>query len=368
MATKPEFVTIDAEAILAAWVADYETRSGKKLQPGQPEYGILSSGAYRETLILNKVQEAAVLNLVEFSRAPVLDYLGTLVGVTRLPSAFAGCTLEFTLVEGHAQVVIPEGTRVSSADGLGIFQTLEDTTVEVGVDTVEIQAEALTAGIVGNGYVAGLVKDLLDPLAFVESVANIDTTAGGSEQESDDGLRERIKLAPGSYSTAGSVAAYKYWARTAHPSIVDVEILSLIPGDVNVYVITENDDETPGSVLDAVEAILSAETVRPICDNVLVEAGAVQNYTLDVDVILFTSADQADAVARIEAALLDYSTTKRMKLGNDIIESQIIATAMGDRTEVYSASIAGWTDLISDETQYPRCVGITVNVTDTVDD
>src|SRR5690606_30614196 len=105
--TKPQFIDIDAAAIVNEMIADYETATGKKLAPAQAERLLINGFAYREYLLRTAINEAALQNLVAFARFPALDYLGELVGVRRLPPSKAGCLIRFTLVAGHGALVIP---------------------------------------------------------------------------------------------------------------------------------------------------------------------------------------------------------------------------------------------------------------------
>lgn len=75
----------DPQAITAEIVSQYETATGKTLYPAQVERLLIDLIAYRETLLRAAINDAARQNLVRFARAPMLDYLGELVGVARLP-------------------------------------------------------------------------------------------------------------------------------------------------------------------------------------------------------------------------------------------------------------------------------------------
>ncbi len=75
----------DPQAITAEIVAAYEAATGKTLYPAQVERLLIDLIAYRETLLRAAINDAARQNLVRFARAPMLDYLGELVGVRRLP-------------------------------------------------------------------------------------------------------------------------------------------------------------------------------------------------------------------------------------------------------------------------------------------
>ena len=238
-------------------VARYEELTGKTLQPAQPERLLLNGYAYRELLLRQGVQSAAVQNLVDFSDAPVLDYLGALLGVTRLAAAPAEASLTFTLVSGHGAVTIPVGTRVSSTDGKAVFRTKQDVNVAVGINTASVEADCDAPGVIGNGYAIGQISTILDPQAFLVSATNPAVTAGGADEETDANLRERIKLAPASFSNAGSRGAYTYWAKSANANIIDVAITQPVPGTVNIYPLMADGAVTPDAVLDSVEEILS---------------------------------------------------------------------------------------------------------------
>jgi phage-related baseplate assembly protein len=80
-----QVINDDAGAIRAEIAAAYEAATGKTLYPAQIESLLIDLIAYRETLIRAAINDAARQNLVRFARAPMLDYLGELVGIARLP-------------------------------------------------------------------------------------------------------------------------------------------------------------------------------------------------------------------------------------------------------------------------------------------
>lgn len=367
MATKPQFVERDAEKIISEMVALYEQYTGKTLQPAQPERLLINAFAYRELLLREAIQFTGLQNLVAFSSAPVLDYLGQLVGVTRLSAAPAECVIRFTLLAGHGNVTIPAGTRVSSTDGKAVFRTKENANVLVGINTVDVEADCDVPGIIGNGYTTGQISTILDPQAFLVSATNLAATAGGADQETDDNLRERIKLAPASFSNAGSRGAYIYWAKTANANIIDVAITQPVPGTVNIYPLMANGDETPTAVLDAVNEACNDEKVRPLTDTVNVLAPTRNTYSLVVNLTLYTNAIQSDVVQQVTVNLNAFINEKRLKLGIDIKKSQIIHECVVDG--VFDAEILNgvipFVDLVASATQYYFCTSFSVNVVGT---
>lgn len=92
---EPNFVSRDTEAITREMIAQYESLTGKTLYPAQVERILIDVIAYRESLVRQSIQDAGKLNLVRYSRAPVLDYLGENVGVPRLQAIAASTTLRF---------------------------------------------------------------------------------------------------------------------------------------------------------------------------------------------------------------------------------------------------------------------------------
>lgn len=74
---EPNFIDRDPAQITSEMIAQYEDASGKKLYPAQAERLLIDLFAYRENLVRIAIQEAAKQNLVAYSRAPMLDYLGS---------------------------------------------------------------------------------------------------------------------------------------------------------------------------------------------------------------------------------------------------------------------------------------------------
>jgi len=201
MPTPPTFATIDPLTDLEALVAYYEGLTGVALQPSSVERLMLNAIAYRFSLTMATIQDAACQNLVDFARAPALDYLGIYVGVTRRAAGPASVAVEFTLISGHGGVTIPAGTRIATTDGQVIFQTTAAINVGALSTTGTGSAEAQTDGASGNGYAIGALTSILDPQAYLVSVTNTAVTAGGNDAETDDALRVRIKQAPSAFGT-----------------------------------------------------------------------------------------------------------------------------------------------------------------------
>ena len=169
---------------------------------------------------------------------------------------------------------IPLGTLAQSGSGIQ-FATTQEGIILPGGLTIDLPAMAVTAGAAANGLVAGQINQLVSWSApFLVSVTNTVTTAGGADIESDDHLRARIWMAPESFSVAGPYGAYEYWAASANPDIIDVSVWSDPPhaGKVYIYPLMKDGRLPTQAVLDQVYAVCNADRIRPLTDQVFVQA------------------------------------------------------------------------------------------------
>lgn len=367
----PVIIANDVNTIIAELKASYEALTERTLHPGQPEMLLIQAFAYRESNLRSQMQYAITQSLVDFSNAPMLDYLGALVGVTRLGAVAAEVDIELALTEDHIALTIPMGLRVQSTDGSAIFKVKNDVETEAGETPVTVTFIAETPGAAGNGYLPGNISTILDPQAWLLTAVNTEASEGGADAETDIELRERIKLAPGSYSNAGSRGAYEFFAKSAHPSIIDVEVVGppdIPAGNVHIYPLVDDGDVTPEEVLDAVYAACNAEKVRPLTDTVNVYSPTRVEYTLTLNVKLYDYADEDSTVSAITEAVTAWHIAKRQELGQDIVASQAQAVAV--IYGVYSVVIAeeGAGDLITAiaPTEFGYCTLLTVNIIDVV--
>lgn len=360
--TPPIFIEVDPEQVLAEIIEQYELEAGITLKPSSVERLILGAFAYRESLLRAQVQGAALQNLLSFSRAPVIDFLGELVGVERLPAASARCTLRFTLQPDHTGVTIPAGTRVRSTDGQAVFATIEAFNAPAGQTPVFVEAEATTAGASGNGFALNTITVILDPQAFIVSVRNTTIPAGGADQEDDDGLRQRIRLAPSRFSTAGATDAYRFATLSANPAIIDASVTMLVPGTVLILPLMDSGDVTPQTVIDQVFDAANDEKVRPLSDTVVVQSPERIEYDIIAELTLYDDADIDEVVAAVTANLEEFTTAARQRMGFDIKETQV-GEAIQRVPGVYNYTLPGFSSLIISPLQFGFCTQIQVSVT-----
>lgn len=269
-------------------------------------------------------------NILKYSYSDFLDNLAIFKGVTRNPATAATTTLRFTLsAERDTATGIPQGTRVSTAGSI-YFATDVYAEIPAGSTTVDVPATCTVAGTDGNGFAAGELATIVDPIPYVASVTNTTATEGGAEIESDDDLAERVFLAPGAYSTAGPEDGYLYHAKAYSAAIGDVVATSnQAAGTVDIVFIMA-DGSTPGEeMIEGLEGYLQGKTIRPMTDLVRVAAPQEVQYTINLTYYINRS-DSAQAVTiqqEVAAAVEQYKTWQRA-IGRDINPSQLIRMVM----------------------------------------
>lgn len=392
-----EFAERDAATIEASVITAFEAISGDTLFPGDPRRLFLEAVASLIAQQRSVIDFAAKMNLLSYAQGDYLDVLGELVlgpdNGRRDPQP-ALTTIQFTLSAAQPGVVtIPAGTEVSG--GSLAFATQEALEIPAGDLTGSVTAECSQAGTIGNGLLPGQIRTIVEPIPFVASATNTTATDGGADTENDENLRERIRLAPSSFSVAGPRDAYIFWARTANQAIIDVSVLSPTPDDIKqlVYTVladnnadpalvtameTELDNaDWPGTVrvrplldggdiptqdvLDQVDDVLTATNVRPLTDEVIVQAPTDVSYAITVDYwISSTLVSQAATIqAAVTAAVEGYRVWQRSAIGRDINPDEL--TQRMKQAGAKRVVITSPVFTVLDETEVAQESAVTVN-------
>lgn len=277
-----DFVKLDAAALQENLITTFETVLGETLYPGDERRIFLLQMIPILLAMKSDINYVGNQNLLPFAEGVALDALGALFGVSRLPSTSASVSMKFVLLGAYPEPkVIPAGTKVTS-DGSVFFETIRDLSIAVGSSEGEVEAIAHDSGSRYNGFLPGQITVLVDPIAYVKSVVNVTESSGGSDIESDDALRERIQLAPVSFSVAGPEGAYVYHAKSADANIADVKVMSSGAGIVDVYVLMKDGKPTGSDILDKVMAAVNSKERRPLTDYVIVHAPVDVQYDLSL--------------------------------------------------------------------------------------
>lgn len=411
MSDKPIFIDYDTETELAELKSYFEELTDKTLYPAQLENIILNIIEYKASLLVEKFNNAALLNLPQFSRYPILDFIGESVDCTRLKAEKGKDTLKIELFEAmNFDLTIPKGLEVLTKDEKYTFVTTENVTITAGqtVATVEIESQTATSDV--NNYGTGDINILVKPESYIKSVTNLNGVTGGYDEESNENYIKRILLAPEGFSCAGSKKAYIYHTLSAHSSILDAQADSpqipatieydnttytetdgeiesedfsaifdyktgkciLTVGDdtytitippqstVYVYPLTA-DDETPQTILSAVENKINGDEINPMCDVVIAQSPVKTTKAITLNVSVKADADFEKTLAQVTAVANDYKTAIRKKLKAEI-EPSHITTPIGNIGGVYSVDTGTLTTTQADINEFFD-ITFTINAT-----
>lgn len=178
----------------------------------------------------------------DYSYGEYLDEHAKARGMTRL--AATASTGELTIT-GSAETIIPAGSLFSTAS-VNDEPSIDYETIEAAIipeeGTVTVAVRCTTLGILGNTP-ANTIVIPTSKITGITAVTNPEATTGGTDEEPDESLIERISVRDKDQgeSYAGSHADYVRWARsvdgvgdaTCIPAQDDTGLVRLIVTDAN---------------------------------------------------------------------------------------------------------------------------------------
>ncbi len=335
------------EDVQAEMVAHYQEKykevTGRelKLRRADPEALKLYAASVQVYHLYLYADMGGKMNLIKYAFSDFLDNIAAFKGVDRNPAVPATVKVRFTLSAVQTSVVtIPKGTRVSDG-GEEFFATDEAAEISIGKISADIQCTCQTAGEVGNGILAGAINTLVDPIPYMERVASIEESSGGSDIEDDVNFAYRIYLAPSAYSTAGPADAYEYHTKSYSALIGDVKVVSPEPVEVEVrFLLADGSIPTDGLCEEVLE-YLNGQFRRPLTDHVTVLAPTEQEF--DLDFTFYVNKSDINKAAAIQvtvaSAVEEYVQWQTFSIGRDInpdMLRRILVAAGAKRVEIRS--------------------------------
>jgi phage-related baseplate assembly protein len=339
---------ISYEQILEEMIGDYEeqyqneTKKKVVLRPGDKEHIHLRIMAGQYFQMYQMLDNAAKMNLLKYSKGDFLKHLGAFKKTFIQEPKAAVVTARFTLSEVRREVVyIPKGTRITAGDGI-YFETDEYAEVSAGQSYADVVCTCQSAGTVGNDYIIGQIEVIVDPVPYVESVTNITKSEGGSGEEDEESFRERIFLAPSSYSVAGPADAYEYWVKQYDSAAIeDVKIYEPEEAVVDIRILLSGGDLPSETFCSGVLEYLRENPIIPLTDNDRISAPDVVSYNLKA--AYYISRSDINNVTSIkdsiEAAKDAYLKWQKTKIGRDINPdalTEFVRAAGGKRVVITS--------------------------------
>lgn len=327
-----EFVNTDTEALVNKLIAGYEEITGQTLYQADPVRAFilwLASVIVQERVGIN---ESAKQNLPRYAEGENLDSLSEIFHNTyRLEPTAAGTTLGFYITTTLTEDYIITDELEVTVDGYINFMTTGYLIFKAGENYAEVSAVCTQAGTAGNGFTPGQVNKLVsDEFLYFKEVSNVTETAGGSEEESDTALYNRMRESEESRTTAGPRGSYAYHAKSVSSQISDVSAESPTPGVADIRIMLYGGELPDKELIDRVQAYLSADDIRPMTDKVIVAAPTTVEF--DIEATYYIATDKAASTKEIkqavELAVENYILWQTSKMGRDINPSYFNAMLM----------------------------------------
>ena len=158
-------------------------------------------------------------------------------------------------------------------------------------------------------------------------MSNVATTLSGCDEEGDERFRDRIRMAPESFSVAGPNGAYEARVKAVSADISAVSVTSPTPGVVDIRFVLTDGELPDEAMIEEVENALTPKDVRPLTDKVLVGSPETVEYALAGKWFLSSSDSTllASITKAVDAAVEGYRLWQRSKPGRDINPDELIA-------------------------------------------
>lgn len=219
-------------------------------------------------------------------------------------------------VEGAEGTVIPKGT---------IFVTLAtETTPSVEFETeeegvvgtegeIEIDVAAIEAGIIGNvpGYTITLMSK---PIKGISAINNMSSIAGGTEEEDDEALRERVQEVneEEELSFTGNNGDYRRWAKEV-VGVGDATVIAEWNGPSTVKLIITDSNGQPANefiIQSVIDYIMSdkepLKRLAPIGAILTVTAPTVLSLSYSGRIVLTEEYNMEEVKNNFRKNLLEY--------------------------------------------------------------
>lgn len=315
----PQVVNENPQAISAAVLAQYQASVERTLYDAQSDRLQVDLVAYRETLLMASINDAARQNLPQFARLPMLIHWGAFLNTPRLPAQKARTTLRFAhSILIATPTVIPVGFRVVSENET-VFVTAFEVVIPAGLSSVEVLAYAELTGPDANGLPQDSITRGFDELPTGVTVTNISVTSGGADDEDIERFRSRIMLAMNRPS-AGSERAFILTALSADVRVIDASVQMVTPGRLRLTVLTDAD---PVEIVAKVDRAVQKPDVKPLTDTIDTVAAVAVFVNATILLTPRKNAVVSDLQPQAQAILQGLSNKLKRTLGYDSVASQI---------------------------------------------
>lgn len=276
---------------------------------------------------LQCIDRAGKQNTLKYAYGEYLDNKAAETGVVRKTAKAATVNVKFSLEAARSSsTLIPKGTRASNDSDI-YFETQNSEEIAAGNTDIVISCVCTEAGTLGNNIQIGEITTLVDPVAYISEVVNTTISTGGTDEEDDDSLRERVFLAPSSYTTTGSADAYIYHCKLFSNDIADVIATSDVGSAVvNIIVLLKNGVIPEEKLITQLQEYLNGDSIKTLTDKVVVAAPSVKKYDINLTYYINKSERSKALLIKknVEKAIDEYILWQNSKIGRDINPDKLI--------------------------------------------
>lgn len=143
--------------------------------------------------------------------------------------------------------------------------------------------------------------------------------------EDDDRFRLRMQLSVEGHTTAGPVGSYLYHTFSADERVKDATVESPAPGEVVITILSTEGDGIPSNeVIAKVMDTVTAQSVRPLTDQVTVQVPTLQRYPVVAELVVYRGPDR-ELIRHAALQNLQAYLNEEKRLGHDVVRSGIFA-------------------------------------------
>lgn len=145
--------------------------------------------------VYQQVNLAYLSGFIDTAQGKALDFVVSILGAVRKTSEFAtGLATFFRDPSVRGVIAIPEGLALATTRGDVFFETTQPRVLQAGQSRIDAPVRAAEAFRGEAGIVpAGEITVMVQPLAGIARITNLDPTIRAAEDETDEELRLRAK-------------------------------------------------------------------------------------------------------------------------------------------------------------------------------
>lgn len=268
-----------------------------KKNEGSYTNDMVSAAAHKIWETLQSLDAVLSIAFVDETSGEYIDKRCGDYGITRKAGTKATAVMHITGTDG---TVIDTGKVFTTDDGLQ-FETTEPVTIATGTAT----ATAIAAEI-GDEYnvIAGAITKQIVSTSGITSITN-DAATGGSDEETDTALVERLYEFLQKPATSGNISHYKNWALEIE-GVGDAKVLPLWNGNGTVKVLIVGNNKEPVDATIVNNCTSHIEENRPIGATVTVESAIGLAINISATVVINGSTTIDTVEASFTTALSEY--------------------------------------------------------------